>query len=220
MTELGACTQMANAAKHSSKARYATRNAKGVLMPGTCTITGPKLLQMYIEQGRRCAISGVPLSHLPGNWRLSPNRIDDSKDCDSNFHITALEFNTRAHWTKEKFQNLPCMQAQELTPEDIAQRAAVLAQPRKARNKRQRNEDGEYLCMGCKAWCTAEQFSSSPTLCKKCAAQQTRATITAELKCLLRNARKRSVQRNEKSKKRRKVVEPLWTLILTSSSSC
>lgn len=30
---------------------------------GTCTITRDQLLDIYIEQGRRCAISDMPLTH-------------------------------------------------------------------------------------------------------------------------------------------------------------
>lgn len=141
-TERGAFIVMANSAKqHSQKLRAKHRD-----FPGTCTLTGPMLLAMFKKQKRRCAISGLRLSHLPGDWQTSLNRIVDKRNYDRNCHITALEFNTVVNWTKEKLELLPSLRRQ-LTPEEIDERITWLAhKPVRKRDRAEENPEGYWLC--------------------------------------------------------------------------
>lgn len=199
-TEEGACNHMAQNARHHSKQMRVRRPD----LRGTCTITGKMVRAMYLAQDRKCAISGLPITHLPGDWTASPNRLDNSWDYDDNFHMTAFEFNTSAaHWTKAKLEAVPGLQ-RELTPEEINARLAWLAEmPLKNPVKAAMDKEGRWLCHWCNDWCTLDHMKGgSRTLCKRCEAKRACATIRVELRKLLNHARHHSKLRKLKGVKK------------------
>jgi len=65
------------------------------------------VLGMLWAQGGRCFYSGVPLRYGQSNvdWLMSLERLDNAKTYEkANTCLVALEFNTRAQWTREKVQ--------------------------------------------------------------------------------------------------------------------
>lgn len=197
-TEFGAFTQMVGSAKQRSDQRRARLKAQGKDFPGTCTITAEQAQQMFREQKGRCAISELPLKLIPGDWQASLNRLDDFWDYTDNSHITALEFNTSAHWTKEKLEAMPLLR-RALTFEEISERVTWLAErPRRIQAKAQKDEEtGRWLCFWCHEWCQAEQMAfRTQTQCKRCQAKRASATIRTELQSLLNSGRGNTKRRN------------------------
>lgn len=207
-TEPGAFQKhISNMQQHSEKGHKKRRKYSGA-----CTITRQELLAIYVNQGRRCAISGLPLTHISGSdWQTSPNRIDDNRDYDNNVEIVALEFNTRAKWTPTKLAELPARRRQVLTAQDIDERVALLDQsPKRPQQIAKCNELGQWLCLECGTFKSAGAMTkgaASHTLCKVCTAGRHRKTIRAELKLLLCNAHYNTKVRNEKQKARNMIVD-------------
>lgn len=142
---------------------------------------------------------------MPDHWQASPNRIRDDWNYDGNVEIVALEFNTQAHWTRQKLCDLPSMQARQLTQDELTTRMnALLPSSRKTHEKPRNNAAQQWQCLTCGTWCmSVEMLKGQRTICKKCHSEQCRRTIRAELQSLFRHAKHKSKQRNEKLAKSR-----------------
>lgn len=194
-TEIGAFTKMRCHILEHSKHLH----AKG--KTGTCTMTSQDLYAIYVKQNMRCAISGVPLTHIPcSHFQASPNRIDDTKNYDENTELTALEFNTPAKWTKMTLES--CREARTKII-SVAEKEKMLEslnkQPTAIHKSESLNGDGEHWrCFVCNRFLLAEYMGPrSKTICKKCLADKHRSSIRAELITLLCSARGNSKVRGQ-----------------------
>lgn len=68
------------------------------------TITRAILIKLYLDNGKRCALSNLPICTIRNAaWRASTDRIDNSVGyISSNIRLVAIEFNTQSQWTREK----------------------------------------------------------------------------------------------------------------------
>lgn len=195
----GMCANLTDAMKHRSKTRHAKRGN----FFGTCTWTPDQLERLYEAQLRRCAISGLPISHRRGShFQMSPNRKDDATDYDDNTEIVALEFNTAAKWTTAKLQEFREARA-ELLSDDRRQKflsSVHTAPPRGSRRKAETNARGKQRCWICNSF-QAKRAMKNNTECKQCTNKRKKKTIRAELQTLLSSARGHTKLRSKRKRK-------------------
>ncbi len=172
--------------------------------PGSCTMTLEALLAIYINQNRRCNISDLPLTHIPGSdFQTSANRIDDGDDYDDNTEIVAQEFNTREHWSTEQLDEIPTLRDKVIDPYDREKMLCSL-EPTPPQQKRHKPEsriiDGIYKkwCFKCDKWKPGIQMRNG-TECKMCHTNRHSASIYNELKRLVKNACGRTKKRHQKA---------------------
>ncbi len=172
--------------------------------PGACTMTRDEVLDIYISQNRRCNISDLPLTHIPGSdFQTSPNRIDDGDDYDDNTEIVAQEFNTREHWSTQQLDEISNLQNTAIDPQDL-EKMLLSLEPAPRSQKYHKAEsciiDGIYkkLCFKCEKWKPLAEMCYG-TECKTCNNNRIRASIHAELKQLVKQARGTTKKRNQKA---------------------
>ncbi len=172
--------------------------------PGKCETTLEVLIDIYIRQNRRCNISGLPLTHLPGSdFQTSANRIDDGDDYDDNTEIVAYEFNTPVHWSTEQLDEIPGLRTMTIEPRDHKKMMLSLEPaPRAKPHKPESRIIGgicKKWCFKCNKWKPLVEMRNG-TECKTCHNDRTRASIYKELKRLLNSAISSTKQRHQTSK--------------------
>jgi hypothetical protein len=85
--------------KYTRKFRKASVKAAVAM----ATLETEDLLEIYKQQGGRCAYSRIKLE-ISGDWRMSLERINERKGyIRTNVVLTCKEFNTFAQWSRAKF---------------------------------------------------------------------------------------------------------------------
>ncbi len=190
LTEKGFFITMANRIYGASVERH---NNKHRVYIGTCTMTYQKLIVLYECQQRRCAISGIPLTHISGShFMVSPDRIVDNKDYDGNTRFVALEFNTRVKWSPAKLQAFCVARSGTLDQKDREQRLLSLQRvpPRKpSTSESVITEDGVvwWRCTYCYKFKLVNEMHHN-TECRTCDKTRRTRTILSELEQLLSHA--------------------------------
>ena len=88
----------------NAKASTISRNEKNRNLE--FSITFDDIIDLIRQQQARCAYSGIPLVFKPkSEWQMSIERLDNTIGYTrENICLICLEFNTDAHWSKEKFK--------------------------------------------------------------------------------------------------------------------
>ncbi len=199
---------MAHSMHNRSVRRHKNKRRKFL---GACTMTYQNLLTLYDSQQRRCAISGLPLTHIAGShWQASADRINDTTDYDGNTRIVALELNTAAKWSAVKLRFLRDARTILLDQKDREQWLVSLQPipPREwATAESVVTEDGMvwWRCTYCHKFKPADQMARNPE-CLTCNNDRNTRTIRSELKKLLSSARGSSEKRKSAAHKHNKAA--------------
>jgi hypothetical protein len=155
---------------HNCNISAKRRRERGRDEAGVVTITYDDVKSLWDLQEGECQHSGIPMNYDKNEWRVSIDRLDNSKGyTKENIVLCCIEFNSRKMWTQEKIDEMLSILDKDITENfvDFSEVAVVKKKYGKVIYD-VINGIKHRLCTYCNDMKPDSEFGTQLNACRKC----------------------------------------------------